>query len=255
MVNTLFSVPVILVLVFVGLVLLIAAVIWLGTRLRYLTTPIYDHIIQEAQAKANQIIANAEEQSRTIHAAAQAASEKLLADRKESDEKFYAEFVNHFKAIVEHAQSVLNDQARIMTETAASLTDDFKKYGTAITAELNEGSGRIRSVVTEEAERMHQAFVTLTAQASTEQQAMSNQIQHQVAELFKNETQGVRNEIAVYRKERMAALTENMVMLVEDTARLVLNKTLSLQEHRELILDALEEAKRDGLFGPSPEHD
>ena len=252
MVNTFFSVPVILILVCISLGVLIAVVIWFGTRLRYLTTPIYDHIIRQAEEKASQIIASAEEQGRAERAAAQAASEKLLADRKDADEKFHDAFVNHFKEIVEHARGALEDQAQATAQAAARMTEDFKKYGAAITTELNEGSERIRAVATEEAERMHQSFVALGAKANTEQQAISDQIQRQVIELFEKETRAVRDEIATYRRERIAALNQNMVTLVEETARLVLNKTLSLQEHRELILDALEEAKREGLFGPPP---
>ncbi len=242
----------VLALIVIALLVLVAMVIQLSTRLRHLSTPIYDQIVGQAQEKAQQVLTEAENQARTLRAAAQTAADKLLADRKLADEQLSASYANHFKELIAHADAALAAQAQEVEKYSTHFSEQFAKLGDEMTAHLKEGSGRVLAASAKEIENLRSMFAGLGAQAAKEQDALVAEMRQRVADLFEKEAQGVREQITAYRKERSAAIDQNAVALVEETARIALGKALSLQEHRDIILAALEQARRDGVFGRLP---
>ena len=242
----------VLALIVIALLVLVAMVIQLSTRLRHLSTPIYDQIVGQAQEKAQHVLTEAENQARALRAAAQTAADKLLADRKLADEQLSASYANHFKELIAHADAALAAQAEEVEKHSAHFSEQFAKFGDEMAVHLKEESERVQAASAKEIENLRSLFAGLGAQAAKEQDALVAEMHQRVADLFEKEAQGVRDQISAYRKERSAAIDQNAVALVEETARIALGKALSLQEHRDIILAALEQARRDGVFGRLP---
>lgn len=55
-------------------------------------------------------------------------------------------------------------------------------------------------------------------------------------------------EIADYKNEQKAKINERITQVVAQISREVLGKALSLEQHEQLIVEALDEAKKAGLF-------
>lgn len=242
----------VLALIVIALLVLVAMVIQLSTRLRHLSTPIYDQIVGQAQEKARQVLADAEEQARTLRAAAQTAADKLLSDRKLADDQLSASYANHFKELISNADAALATQAQEVQKHSVHFSEQFAKVGDQISLQLQEESKRVQEAAMAEVESMRKVFADLGAVAAKEQEVLVAQMRKQVADLFEKEAAGVREQVAAYRKERSAAIDLNIVALVEETTRIALGKALSLQEHRDIIMAALEQARRDGIFGRLP---
>ncbi len=58
----------------------------------------------------------------------------------------------------------------------------------------------------------------------------------------------ISTEVEGYRRARLALVDERILTLVGETTQIALGKQLSMEEHADLILKALEEAKSSGVF-------
>ena len=61
--------------------------------------------------------------------------------------------------------------------------------------------------------------------------------------------QKVEAEVEKYKLERIKQVDESIILILKDVARKVLSKEINKEEHEKLVLKALEEAKRQGVFG------
>jgi len=69
-----------------------------------------------------------------------------------------------------------------------------------------------------------------------------------VEEKVNKDYQKVKEEIQKYRDEEMAKTDQSVFNVLKDVSTQVLGHALSMEEHRDLVLDALEEAKKRNLF-------
>lgn len=235
--STVLSAPLIVVLFVVlafsslMLVALTVVVIQFGTRLRYLATPLFDRTVKEAQEKAEHILVDAREQGSAIKMRAQTEAEKIGTDRKAEDEKFRAEQVAHLEEITLHAKDLLTKQVQTIDKM------------------LQDEAGSMRQTFAREDERIKQTFGGVSTQVQHEYQVLTEEIKKRMSDELAKEIELARQAVTVYKQERLAMLNKDIVGLIEDTARIALHKSLSLDDHRGIILDALAEAKRQGVFG------
>ena len=220
-----------LVLLILMLAVFMVVVIQFGTRLQHLATPLFDQKVKEAQEKAEHILVDAREQGSALRTHAQTEAEKIFTDRKEEDEKFRATQTAHLEEITRHTKDLLSKQVQVVEKI------------------LQEEIESMRQTFAREDERIKQTFASVGAQAQHEYQALTEEIKKRILDELTKEIELVRQAVTVYKQERFAMLNKEIVGLVEDTARIALHKSLSLDDHRDIILDALAKAKRQGVFG------
>jgi Tfp pilus assembly protein PilX len=257
MTNTLtsiLSVPVgtlvlfVMLLVVIALAVLVISVVQFGTRLRYLASPVYDHIVKEAQQKAQQILADAEERARIVKEKAEAEAEKAFATKSTEDEAFRKEQTKHIEDLATHAKELLNKQTVTISQLSESVASDFSKQAHAAQKELEGEVGEMKKTLADETKRMKDTFASMDVQVREDYQDLVKETRKKMEEELDNEVQSARDAVKAYRVERISLLNKEIVGLVEDTARLALRRSLSLDQHRDIILSALEEAKQQGLF-------
>ncbi len=232
----------------IGFFVLVAVIIRLSTRLRYITFPVYDQVIKEAQSKAGVIINDAQVQSRSVISSAQETAEKIISERKDENEKFREKYTKHFDEIVTQGRDILAKQSTELAGLSKNMVDEFKK--SVLTAEvlIHKNSDLISETLSEESEQLKRAFADISAKTQEEQQALIEETKRHVSEEIAKEISMAHDVIATYKKERLALLDREVVGLIEETARIALNRTFSLREHRDQILVALDEAKKEGVF-------
>ncbi len=234
--GTILSVPLssVLFAVLVFLILMLGVftivVIQFGTRLRYLATPLFDKTVKEAQERSEHILVDAREQAIVIRVQAQRDAEKIFTDRKEEDEKFRVEQAAHLEEITLHAKDFLTKQVQVLEK------------------KLHDETEGMRQTFAKEDERIKQTFDGVGAQIQHEYQMLMEEIKKRMSDEMAKEIDLVRQTVAVYKQEHFAMLDKEIVRLVEDTARIALHKSIPLDDHRGIILDALSEAKRQGVF-------
>ena len=235
--STVLSVPpggvllAVLALLILMLAVFTVVVIQFGTRLQYLATPLFDRTVKEAQEKAEHILVDAREQGNAMRMQAQTEAEKIFTNRTEEDEKFRAEQAAHLEEITRHTKDLLLKQVQIAEKM------------------LQEEAESMRQTFAKENERIQQTFAGVGAQAQPEYQVLTEEIKKRLSDEVTKEIDLARQAVTAYKQERFAMLNKEIIGLIEDTARIALHKSLSLDEHRGIILDALAEAKRQGVFG------
>jgi len=232
----------------IGFFVLVAVIIRLSTQLRYITYPVYDQVIKEAQSKAGKIMDDAQVQSRSILSAAQESAEKILSERKEENEKFREEYEKHFEELVTNGKEILSNQSVEQIKLSQNMGDEFKKHVLAADVLMQKESDIISETLSEESNQLKRTFADMSERAQKEQSVLIEEVKKHVSEEITKEISTAHDAITAYKKERFVLLDREIVGLVEETARIALNKTLSLREHRDQVLTALEEAKKDGIF-------
>lgn len=65
---------------------------------------------------------------------------------------------------------------------------------------------------------------------------------------IEKEFTAITHELGKYREARMRLVNERILLLIEETAQIALQKQLSLQDQADLVYRSLEEAKQRGIF-------
>jgi len=65
---------------------------------------------------------------------------------------------------------------------------------------------------------------------------------------LEKEFKSISDELGKYREARMRLINERILILLEETAQIALQKKLSLQDQSDLVYRSLEEAKKRGVF-------
>jgi len=182
-----------------------------------------DKILGRAQAKAEALM------EETV-----AKSQEILAETK----SFKKEIEENLSAIFEKAAQT---HAQKLAEEVASLNQSFRdlfeemkvKYLNQTKTILNhlevsgqKGVGELSEVVKEE---------TLDFRS-----ALEKKMNEEVAKAEK--------EIEAYRLEQLKNIDNSLVKILSRVSQEVLGKAISLADHEELIIEALERAKREGIF-------
>ena len=85
-------------------------------------------------------------------------------------------------------------------------------------------------------------FQTITKKLETDLQA---QLQGFRESLLPN----MEKELEAYKESRMKELEITIGKIVQKVSQDVLNKSFTIEDHHEMIIDSLERAKREGVFG------
>lgn len=243
--SVLLGVLVIVLLVLAGLILF---VFQLGTRLKYLTEPVYDHIVKEAEEKAEAILMEARESSRHIRASAQEVAEKESAARAGEDEAFRKEQEKQLQVITRHAEQLLTKQAETVVALSASLEEALQREARAAQKQALEAGIILTETLSKEAGAFAEMVAALRPKIDATYAELAKNMEHTVTTELSKDVTEARKAVAAYRTKRLAALQDEIVSLVEETARLAFGKTLSLDAHRDIVLASLEEARKDGVF-------
>lgn len=231
-----------------GFFILVAVIIRLSAQMKYITYPVYDQVIKEAQSKATKIIGDATGQAQAIHTSAQENAEKLLSDRKEEDEKFREEYVKHFEEVIAHGKDTLKKQSEELLQLSKEMVAKFEEHVLTSETLIHKESDTLSKTLEEESDKLRILFEEMGTRVQEEQKVLLEQTKKSVSENIEKEISMAHEAVNTYKKERISVLDSEIVMLVEETARIALNKTLSLKEHSDQVLSALKDAEKEGIF-------
>ena len=158
-------------------------------------------IIEEARAKAQSILKNAEVFSDAQSKKVSEALDKLIQIYADKYGKELASVQSKAIRILESIPKDINDNVRA----------GIGNYKAAMEAELLKTQEEARLAV-------------------------------------KNTYKAVYEELERYKKDRIDQLDKSILAMVEDVSKRVFKKEISVHEHEKLVMKALEEAKRQGMF-------
>ncbi|HQU08243.1 MAG: hypothetical protein B7X04_04075 [Parcubacteria group bacterium 21-54-25] len=238
----------VLVLLTIGLFALMVAVLRMNTRLQYLTHPVYDEIVKEANEKAERILAEAERQGRAIQAVAEEEASKLLNDRTQESEQLRSAYQKQLEDLGTRGAAALAAQNDATSAQTKRIADAAAEHLTALEAAFRNERERLASALDAATKQLTQSFTELETAAHGEQQTFAQTTRARLLDAVEKEIAAATEAVTAYRQSRIELVERDIVRLVTETTRIALGTTLSLDEHRDLVLQALANAKQAGVF-------
>ena len=72
--------------------------------------------------------------------------------------------------------------------------------------------------------------------------------QNEFRNALENTYKSMQVDLDKYKKAKLAKVDESIVNAIEEIAKVVIAKTIPIEEHEELVVKALDQAKKEGLF-------
>lgn len=171
---------------------------------------------EQIDAKHRQIIQNAHEQEKKIIDNATQQANSIISN---------AQFINDSaKQTIDNAfQKMIADLQNQAAASSNNFMGDYKKYLEHL------------------AQQSVNSFQKLTQQIEAEMQT-------QMENLSNSQLKNMQAEIEEHKKQQLKEAEEKINDVIQSVAQKVFNKSISLDDHRSLIIDSLEKSRKEGLF-------
>ena len=175
----------------------------------------------------------------------------------------HEEAVDIIRVATAKAREMLQSAARVKEGVSSSLATELTAIAEQHKQYLQDASLKYVETYEHMAERAQEEYLTTLHEAS---QAMAGDAKHtlDMFEIFlKEQTIGykqqmekkiddlrnnVNEQVNEYKKEKLKRVDKAINEIVISVAKIVIGSSLNIKEHNELVLRALEEAKKEGFF-------
>ena len=223
----------------------------LSMRFRDIAYPAYEFARKEAEQKSAQVLRDAHEQARNIRASAEMQAGKIVVERKREIEAMNEAHIKELQALASEGKELLAKHKEVIQQFAQDGASRFKQHSTNALTELQHETEMLKQLFAKERGVLEQALQETTKTAQEERLAVAREHAALFEKELTNELAETKKEVALYREKRLALIDREIVGLVEEVTHAVLNKSLSLDEHTDVIVEALKVAKQEGVFGLS----
>lgn len=145
---------------------------------------------------------------------------------------------NQFKQIL---QELISKNKLMIQNTSNNLVKYYQDTVTTMTLNYNQNTGKLMQLLDEELkkriENLDKASIDQMEEARKEVNA---QIKKDLEELNK--------QLDKYSKERFKQVDDKIYQIVSETAKNSVGKVINLVDHQELVMTALDQAKKDKFF-------
>ena len=266
----------------IGLITLIVTLGLLMYRQRVQLTPEEARqVILKAEERAEAIVAEAAAEARDLRSSVERDRMRALHEDQQSVERFLDAYRNQLeKAIKDLAYGVEKEHMRATTHFVESLqhieqrvalnANEAKHSMDSFTGQSSQLFERL-SLEIENVEKgiQHLALALEEAAANEsdknaeivreEMQKIGEETAKSVLKVAKGldealqvnlekEFTAINHELGKYREARMRLVNERILLLIEETTQIALQKQLSLKDQADLVYRSLEEAKQRGIF-------
>lgn len=194
----------------------------------------YHHVVDNALAKERKIIDDATHEAEQIIAGAYYVNK---ASKDTVDQALQKMIADIQKDAINTAQEVMTGyQASLREVTGHSLTE-FQN----ITKE--EGLDLRKQI-----KAFHETLTESVTDFQTVAKGMEGDLQEQIRAFHETLLPAMEKELEEYKQTRMQQTDRTITHLVQKVAQEVLNKSIPLDDHQNLVLESLEKAKKEGAF-------
>lgn len=182
------------------------------------------------------------------------AKEKLLDREKNETDSNYHHVVDDALAkerkILEDAafssSQIIAGTKYVTSSSKESLDEAIQKMEGALTHELGSTSGEFSK--TYATSLQHLATQSLTDFQNVVK-TMESDLQRQTKDFGATMLPSLEKELEEYKKLRLQQADRTITHVIQEVSQEILNKALPLDDHHQLLIEALEKAKKEGVFG------
>jgi vacuolar-type H+-ATPase subunit E/Vma4 len=176
----------------------------------------YHHIVDDALTKERTILNDASTASHHIVEDATAQADQIISG---------AQYIS--QATQETVDQALQKLVVDIEKEALSTAQDFAKSYQASLKQLSSSSLNDFQVVVK---------------------GLEADLQKQIQDFHETLFSQMKGELEEYKKARLAQTEQTITKVIEKASQEIFNKSISLSDHQSLVIEALEKAKREGIF-------
>jgi len=272
---------IVIALLVVVIALLVAMVLYVRKQRVALMPEMAQQAILNAEERAQAIVADAQAQARDLRNELEKERTRALHEDHQSVERFldayrfnlektikelsYGVEKEHMRATTRFVESLQAIEQRVAmnAEEAKHSMDSFTDQSSQLFTRLSHEIANVEKGIQHLALALEEAAVDESDRNAEivrkEMQKIGQETAKSVTEVaagldkalrmnIEKEFAAITSELSEYREARMRAVNERLLLLLEETAQIALQKKLSLQDQADLVYRSLEEAKRRGVF-------
>jgi hypothetical protein len=181
------------------------------------------------------------------------AKEKLIDKQRSETDSSYHHVVDEALA---KERKILEDAAFASSQIIAGT-----KYVTSSSQEqldqaLQKMEGSLEHEAGTTSQGLEKTYATSLQQVANQSltefqtimRGMQADIQKQTKDFSSSMLPTIEKELEEYKKMRLQQADRTITQVVQDVSQEILNKALPLDDHQQLLIDALERAKKEGVF-------
>jgi F0F1-type ATP synthase membrane subunit b/b' len=154
------------------------------------------------------------------------------------ERKILEDAVSQSKVIIANTQYVSHDSKTIIDKALTEMVIDIKKDSSDIGRQFIDN---------------YKYFLNkVSATSLTDFQNIAKQfgvnLDVQIKDFSKNLLPNLEKEIEAYKQERIKGVNKTIERIIQSVSQKALNKSIPVSDHSDLILEALEKAKKEGIF-------
>ena len=204
-----------------------------------------DGAVKEAQTKSSAIITDAVTKANKMVTEAETAELAKVTEESKNLETLTQNVAQSLKSMSDQTQQSLNQTAKSAEDALEKTSKDAEtSYGDF----MHQAESTLQSLLTQDRQLLEQK----TNQAITETSGMFEGFMKEVAGQVRKEIDAeidkANGAVEVYKNQRIAAINEKVVDILEEVLLETLGKKLSLKDEGEFVYQALEQAKKDRAF-------
>lgn len=130
-----------------------------------------------------------------------------------------------------------------------SSKEEVEKAIQAVVQDIStEGQSIARTFATEYANSLSQMSTQSLAQFHVLMANLQADLQKQIQLFHQTLLPNVEKELASYKQARLKEIDQTVMSIIQKAAQEIFNKSISLSEHQQLVIESLDKAKKEGVF-------
>lgn len=164
--------------------------------------------------------------------------DQTIGDALSKEREIISSAKDEAATIIHDAKIETQEAQETIDQAFASLTDKIEQ------ASIDESAEMLNSY----SETLKKLIATSLTDFATITKSLEGDMQKQVQEFRSTLLPNMEKELENYKALRLKQSEETITQIVKKVAQEVLNKSLSIEDHQKLVLDALDRAKAEGVF-------
>ncbi len=157
----------------------------------------------------------------------------------ENTEKQIESLQNRFK---ESLENIISKDSLMIENTSSNIIKYYQDTVNSLTANYNFNSQKLTENLNLELKKRVDQLATIVAEQSEEsKKVFSSEIQKDLVL--------IKRDLANYSQGKFAQVDAKAYQIISETAKNTVGKVINMVDHQELVMQALDEAKKDKFFG------
>ena len=171
--------------------------------------------------------------------------EEITAQYRQMVDQIHKKEAEVLENATQQAKIIINNSHKISDSSKESIDNALKKMVADIQDQASKSSidhvNNYKNYLNQISEKSLTNFQGIT-------QKFESEMQTQMQEFRKSLLPGIQNELEEYKSQQLRTAEEKIEKIVQQVAQEVFNRSLTTEEHKQLIIRSLERSKKEGVF-------